>query len=282
VAWHLDRMLRVEAERLPALYPLLQGLAATPESRPALVARLRASPPWRPAFLARLAREVPAVGPVAPLYAALRARPPGLRPAEASAWLDRLMRDGWWTSAYVAWAGSLPADRRTSLGNVYNGDFELPLSDQGFDWRRRRIAGARVERGQTNGMGGGHALEVGFSHRRVPFRHLQQALALPPGDYRLEGRVKTEALATERGLAWFIACADPGVVLAQSDPVSGTAKWHEFTVDFTVPARDCGGQWLSLRLPSRIAAEERIGGTAWFDDITIKRQQKKTGNFAPP
>jgi len=38
-----------------------------------------------------------------------------------------------------------------------------------------------------------------------------------------------------------------------------------------VPGDKCGGQWLQLRLPARIPAEQRIGGVVWFDDLKIFR-----------
>jgi hypothetical protein len=38
-----------------------------------------------------------------------------------------------------------------------------------------------------------------------------------------------------------------------------------------VPATDCAGQWLMLVSPARIAAEQRIGGRAWFDDLHVRR-----------
>jgi len=38
-----------------------------------------------------------------------------------------------------------------------------------------------------------------------------------------------------------------------------------------VPASGCAGQWLSLRLPARIPAEQRIGGSAWFDELSVKK-----------
>ena len=43
------------------------------------------------------------------------------------------------------------------------------------------------------------------------------------------------------------------------------------TAEFEVPGENCGGQWLTLRIPARIPAEGRIGGNAWFDDLKIVR-----------
>ena len=43
-----------------------------------------------------------------------------------------------------------------------------------------------------------------------------------------------------------------------------------FELQVRVPTEKCGGQWLTLRLPARIPAEQRIGGVAWFDDFQMK------------
>ena len=51
----------------------------------------------------------------------------------------------------------------------------------------------------------------------------------------------------------------------------GSGPWRDFEASFQVPATDCGAQWLVLRLPARIPAEQRIGGRAWFDTLKISR-----------
>jgi hypothetical protein len=50
----------------------------------------------------------------------------------------------------------------------------------------------------------------------------------------------------------------------------GRKPWHSFEHEFEVPNRDCGGQWLTLRIPARIPAEQLIGGSADFDELKIK------------
>jgi hypothetical protein len=50
----------------------------------------------------------------------------------------------------------------------------------------------------------------------------------------------------------------------------GRKPWHSFSTEFDVPAEKCGGQWLTLRIPARIPAEQRVGGTAAFDDLKIR------------
>jgi len=268
---HLDQMLRVEGDELDRLTPLLHDLAATPQARAPLLEVLAASPPWRAQWLSRLARDAPQPAAVAPLFDMLRAAPGGLRDVELDVWLERLLREGLFAPAYLAWVDALPPERRARLANLHNGDFEQPLTDRGFDWRLATVPGARIARAQTAGMVGTHALQVEFAHRRVPFRHLRQPLLLGPGRYRLAGRVRLDALDTPRGLVWTIECAGRGAPVAQSEAFAGNAGWRTFAMDFSVPASGCAGQWLSLRLPARIPAEQRIGGSAWFDELSVKK-----------
>lgn len=268
---HLDALLRLNPSLMPRMLPILAGLAGAPQALDPLAARLERQPPWRTRMLVQVAKGADDAGAVAPLFNRLRKAPGGLAPPELAAWLDRLARDGQWGPAYLTWASQLSPERQRSLGNVFNGGFEWEPGEGGFDWRLGRIAGARVSRVGGEGVTGRVALRVAFEDQRVKFRHVNQLLALAPGRYRLQGRVRPDQLRTERGLVWTVACAGQRAALAESEPFRGNGPWRGFEVEFEVPAQGCGGQWLSLVLPARIPAEQRIGGRVWFDDLKIVR-----------
>ena len=267
----MDRMMRVEPQREHKLAPVMLALAAIPGAHAALADALVARPPWRKQMLGRILSRSPAVAPVFPLVEELRFRKGGLDPDELSTWIDRLALDGQWGSAYLTWVQSLSPEASQHIGNVFNGGFESEPGQAGFDWRFEEVAGARISREQTTGAEGQVALRIGFDEDRVPFHHVRQLLALPPGEFRMSGRVRTDDLRSERGLVWTLTCASSRRVLAESEAFSGRREWRGFTMDFDVPSTpDCGGQWLTLRLPARIPAEQRIGGVAWFDALRIK------------
>lgn len=266
-----DQLLRVQPALLQQLHPVLAGLAAQPDGRTELAASLAQFPPWRTPLLKTLARQAPDPVAIAGLFERVRLQPRGLRADERHAWLERLIGERRWDAAYLSWVNLLPAGQRDTIGNVYNGGFEWAPSNSGFDWRIGRVAGARIDRAAVDGVTGERALRVAFEHRRVPFRHVRQLMALPPGSYRLEGRARFDGLDSERGLVWTLVCAEGGAALADVRPLAAGRAWHAFGVDFTVPASGCGGQWLTLRVPARIPAEERIGGVAWFDDLRVVR-----------
>jgi hypothetical protein len=221
-------------------------------------------------MLQRILANSAGVSATFPLIERLRALPGGLSVAELNTWIDSLAGAGQWGTAYLTWVQSLTPVASRQIGNVYNGSFELEPSQGGFDWRFGDIAGARIGRDQTTGAKGNLALHVMFSDDRVPFSHAKQLLALPPGQFRFSGQVRLDDLRTERGLVWTITCATTGRLLGQTDPMFGVRDWARFQVEFEVPAEGCGGQWLTLTLPARIEAEQRIGGAVWFDDLRIK------------
>lgn len=268
---HADLTLRVQPQAGDLQYPVLQILAATPRAQAGLAQLLGRQPPWREGFISHLCRNAPDSDAIAGFMTRLRLGPGGLADSELSAWVDRLTRDGRWDQAYLNWVLALPADKRDQLDNVFNGGFEREPSNSGFDWRFGRVPGAYIERLPTSGASGDFALRISFEERRVPFDHVRQLLALPPGRYRLSGRARPEGLRSERGLVWSVQCADDSKQVAASDPITGQSPWKTFSVPFEVPAGRCGGQWLRLGVPARIRAEQRIGGRAWFDDLRIIR-----------
>jgi hypothetical protein len=265
---HIDQILRVQPEMASRLYPQLMALAARD---PAEVAKtLLQAPPWRPSFMLQLIRQSPDSAGLFALVERLRRSPGGLTDRELSTWLGRLIHNRQWGGAYLSWVESLSPAASKRIGNIYNGSFELEPSQLGFDWRFGRVSGARVSRAQVTGSQGEFALRIEFEDRRVPFHHVRQLLALVPGTYRLEGRVRLDDLRSERGLVWTLTCAENGRMIAETDPLTGRRDWRTFERDLVVPPEDCGGQWLTLRIPARIAAEQRVGGVAWFDDLSIQ------------
>jgi hypothetical protein len=258
-----DVILRAQPDLADQLSPSLVALAAEPAARPALAAALAANPPWRGWYLGALARgaDSPAV-----TYELLASIPGGIGAGELSPYLNRIIRDGDYSLALLAWMHFLPPGQAATVPYAFNGGFELPVSGLPFDWTFTRLAGASMDVVET---GDGHALRVVFSGRDLRFRNVAKLLVLPPGRYELRAKAKTEDLTTHDGLEWTVACADGDRhQLAASAPIVDTAgKWQPAAVAFEVPPAGCRGQW--LRLES--AAEEPIRGAAYFDDIEIRR-----------
>lgn len=267
---YIDQMLRVQPELMPTLSKALITLLDNAPIQADLAGLLERNPPWRSDLLIRLMTFCKNSPALFGLMERLRLAPPGLSEVELSKWIDRLGNDRQWGAAYLIWVQSLPFEARQHIGNVYNGGFEIEPSDSGFDWRMVSIPGATISRAQVTGASDLMALSVDFEGRRVPFKNVRQLLALSPGSYRFEGRVRLDDLTSERGLVWTLTCAEDGRVIAETEPMSGHRPWSGFGVNLVVPTSLCNGQWLTLRIPARIPAEQLVGGTAWFDNLQIQ------------
>lgn len=263
---YVDALLRVRPGLANGLFALLtHAVDAAPGQIP-LAKTLASSPPWRTGFLTHLAQSAQSGDAMSAVFEQLASTPGGLTEAERRAYVERLIRDQRWQQARRVWsAGQHPGDKP-----VFNGGFELPTRDYGFDWRLGRIPGAAIELLSGPGVGGRRALYVEFHNRRVRFAHVRQLLTLTPGHYRLAARYRLDGLRNERGLTWTLRCAEtPSAHLGSSQRLAGSASWSTLEFDFRVPTENCGAQWLSLQLAARIPAETQIGGRAWFDDIAI-------------
>lgn len=194
--------------------------------------------------------------------------------------VSRLQREGKWTTAHQFWLNSLPADQRQRVGFVFNGGFETPLSNLGFDWLVSGQDGVVVNTEVAEGASGRRALHVTFVNKRYTGEPVYQYLLLYPGKYRLEGRGRAEGLNTWLGVQWGLYChgatSSVGRQLARSDPVLGSSDWADFQHDFAV-SKDCPVQVLRLELanPQRDAKSGgnvavRLRGGVWFDDLRVR------------
>ena len=270
---HYDRMLLVRPALADKIYPLLTRLVERGAAG-ALLPVLATDPSWRTGFLSQAAESVANVDVLHGLFHPLDRSAVPLDDREQNVYLERLLREQRYPEAYQAWVTFLSAAGRAALGNVFDGGFEQLPENGGFGWRMGRVAGARIEQVDGSAVGGKQALHVLFSNQRVPFSHVSQLLALAPGEYRLQGRVRVDSLRNERGLQWQVVCAHGDrQVLAVTERVRGTEIWQPFSVVVSVPERECRAQWLQLILAARIPAEQHISGQVWYDDLRIVRKR---------
>lgn len=266
---HLDAILRVRPHLLNDIMPVLASFAADPSAFPALADYLAGNPPWRRSFLARLPAEATDAVALNPFYALLQTGPSPPEDGELAAYLDRLIAVGEVDRAYLAWVGSLPADRRDRISALYNGHFDYPPSGLPFDWRLSPVKGADAGIART-GDGGENALRVRFFNTRVPFQHVVHLLTLAPGNYRVQGQVRADDLQTPRGLQWAVSCGRSEV--GASDLFAGSMPWTDFQFDVAIPATEsCSAQELRLRVAWRVASEQQAAGEIWFDNLRIER-----------
>lgn len=250
------------------LHPVLLRLAQAPGGMRLMARAVRAQAPWWPGFFAYGAAEADLE-----TLRALMALRESLGPASAeerAGYVRRLQQENQWGEAYMAWLNGLEPAQRRLLGTLFNGGFEQPLSGSGFGWHATETPIAAVATGRTYGTGGQGALQVVFRNQARPFHHVHQPLFLAPGRYRLRGRARPDNLEALEGVRWQVACAGSGEPLGHSNRFVGVDQWRAFWFQFRVPATGCGGQELRLVSVGDTAADHRVQGAVWFDDLTIQ------------
>ena len=269
---HWTRVLSVRPQFHQQLDSVLLRLLEDPTTRPVVLAFLEDLPAWWSRFFRYAAANAGHPDSVAMLYhvGSRNGRKPSA--GERRHYIIRLQKDDLWNQAYFVWLNSLEPEQLQVLGNLYNGNFELPLSDEDFGWRTAGVRGVVIKTGLVVGAEGSRALSVNFRGRRIHFNHLYQYLVLRPGHYQLRGRVRPDNLLAAQGVQWTLRCK-PGEreVLGTSERFRGTETWTLFEIPFTVPDKHCSVQELRLQLVARFAKEREARGTVWFDAMRIKR-----------
>lgn len=267
---HLDALLRLQPSLLEKLQVQANALAVNPATQAYMVKALSKSPPWRSPFLKNFSKAQLPLDSMSNLFNGV-SQHSSLELAEYQPWLKRLIDEQRYMQAYVSWANMIPMPQRSSLGNVFDGSFEIPQEEQQgqFAWMTKPIKGARMYWVSGVGQKGENAFYVEFEGDRTKFANLQQMLALPAGKWRLSYQAKANRLDTSRGLVWRINCMNDGIILAESEPMRGMFNWKEMQLDFEVPEQ-CTGQILTLMIPARIMAETQIRGELWIDDVSIE------------
>jgi hypothetical protein len=199
---------------------------------------------------------------------------------ERSCVIERLQRDNHWANAYQSWVNSLPQEQQRRIGFIFNGDFELSISNVGFDWIVTKQDGVNVDAQSIQGAHGRRALRIEFVRKRWSGVPVQQFLMLAPGKYRFEGRGRADGLDTWVGVQWGLYCRQPDGSttrqLATSDRFRGTSDWVDFHDEFSV-STDCPVQVLRFELanprqdvttPGDVVT--RLNGNVWFDDFRVR------------
>jgi hypothetical protein len=173
---------------------------------------------------------------------------------------------------WVSYLGSRGG--RGSNDCLFNGSFEHDPFGETFDWRIQPLPGARVERDTKVAYTGHAALRIHFDGtKNVSFNHVRQTAVVRPGIYRFEGRLRTENITTDQGIALRVHDADYADRLnATTAGVAGTTGWVTVAQDVKITAPTRLVTIEIVRDPSE-KFDSAISGTAWVDDIKMVRRQ---------
>jgi hypothetical protein len=184
---------------------------------------------------------------------------------EAIAWSDWLAANGRERDAHLVWQRYVSSDAGYGIGNLIdNAGFEREPEGKGFDWRIAAIAGVKAGIDQGVAHSGRASLRIRFDgSENVDFHHVVQNVWLEPGHYRLSAWMRTEGLTTDQGVAVVVG----GVSTAA---LSGTQDWTKVGAELTVHGAARIGEIMLVRQRSW-KFDNKIGGTAWIDDVELRR-----------
>jgi len=268
---HWNTVLAHRPDLYAQAFPELLRLAGDPAHHAAFLSLLKQPVPWWPAFFSYAAAKAPSLDTVRVLFNLQQGGPNTSTPDMLRAYLGRLQKDGAWMEAWFVWLDSLPKEQIGKLGYLYNGSFELPISNLGFDWIVRNDPAVSLDTAATYDSSGAHALRVSFRGLRTRFQNLYQYLMLPPGKYTLHGRVRPDSLQAEQGMQWALYCLGTKQPVAVSDRFRGSDQWTRFRTGFDIPPAGCPVQMLRLELAGVIGLDFDATGTIWFDDLGIEQ-----------
>ncbi|SRR5579871_4425719 len=271
VMYYADVILRTHPELGIYVVPTLAQIAENKQADGLLKALLAGNPPWRKQFLTSLPGNATDVRTPLDMLLALRTTAVPPTSAEIGPYLTFLIDRNSFELAYYTWLQFLPPELLNNVRPLFNGDFEIPLSGEPFDWVITPGSGVTVDIVQRSDGPGGHALLVQFQYGRVEFHAVTQLVLLSPGTYKFVGKDKGE-LVGPRGLRWSVRCADGmAAPLGEWSTTGSELSWKNFEFSFTVPEVNCRAQYVRLDLAARMASERLVSGSVLFDELEIVR-----------
>jgi pentatricopeptide repeat protein len=239
------------------LVPELARLAASPQTADAVVAAV-GSDPLMAQVLAQLARQN-----TDPDHLLRLARRQPRNSGDGTGWqaimLDGLVRQGQVRRAHQVWRRLVGVSGEGAL--LYDPRFEGRPGPMPFNWTLSS-SGPGVAESAPGG-----ALDVEYFGRESASL-ASQLLALAPGRYRLAMRVEGDAKGDGSRIEWQIGCAPNGPALAAATLRDISYDPRDLTLDFTVPANGCEGQWLRLQ---GVAAEFPATQSARISELSLRR-----------
>lgn len=163
------------------------------------------------------------------------------------------------------------------IGHVFNGDLSLAMGDNPFNWSL--ADGGEFRDGFRAGLVDiespgrkARALQVRFNGRRVNSWLVEQALAIPSGNYRLRYATRQTGFSGAESVHWVFRCDPAGAVLDQRvEPAAALADgWTILSATFTIPEA-CKGQSIRLELSSRLQQLTGANATVALSGIEVAR-----------
>jgi hypothetical protein len=196
--------------------------------------------------------------------------------SSAASYLDRLIAQSRINEAVNVWQDLerlAIVEPDSEKGNLmFNGEFERPPLNSGFDWRTGYTTYLAVDFSASPAYHGKHSLRIDFTvSRNDQYEPVYQIVpVLPRQTYRLEAYVRTQEITSDTGPGLLVRDITPGGFPdAASETSVGTTPWHLVRASFTTGPRTQAVQVSFWRPRSRVFPTE-IVGTAWLDAVSLR------------
>jgi tetratricopeptide (TPR) repeat protein len=170
-------------------------------------------------------------------------------------------------------AGVIPPGPPSPSANlVYDGSFEGPLLNTGFDWRINDSPDLVFDFSDPSAYKGAKCLRIDFAvGRNADYDLLNQVVRIKPNTrYQLTAYVRSDNLTSDSGPRLRVVEMGCGDCAARtSDPTVGTTSWHPIDVAFMTQPQTQAVR-ISFWRPQDQTYSPDITGTVWLDDVTLR------------
>ena len=153
---------------------------------------------------------------------------------------------------------------------IWNGDFEMPVENGGFDWRVGKADGVKVFIDKDIRRTGYTSLSANFDGKHNPGVYLaEQIVPVESGKgYKVIGYIKTENVTTKNGVFLDVTGYRCDSFIKRTDSVTGTNLWKDMEVEFTVPG-NCKVIKIGIGREKSEKFDSKISGDVWIDSISM-------------
>jgi hypothetical protein len=197
-------------------------------------------------------------------------------------YIERLISHGRYAEAQAVWAdleqkGVVARPAEGAGGErVFNGGFEQPPLDAGFDWRSPSSPYVSVDFTDSSPFQGARCLRVDFPvSQNDEFEPTYQIVPVAANKvYTLAAYVRSRDITSDSGPCLRVVdAACPGCWSASTAATVGTTSWHSVTLKFSTGAATQAVR-LSVWRPRSRTFPMEISGSFWLDAVSMRAQDE--------
>jgi hypothetical protein len=169
-------------------------------------------------------------------------------------------------------AGVIPPAPPPSANLLYNGSFDGPRLNTGFDWRTNDSPALIFDLSDASAYQGRKCLRIDFAvGQNADYDLVDQVVRIKANtQYQLTAYVRSDNLTSDSGPRLRVVemgCGD--CVDRTSEPTVGTTPWHSIDVKFTTRPQTQAVR-VSFWRPQDQPYPSDITGTVWLDDVILR------------